>query len=52
MSRVKSEREEKLLEQLMARFEEKGIVVWGVNASGKPVKVLVTADGKLVVELG
>jgi len=54
MSR-KSEREEKLLEEIKGKYEEdpkKGIRIWGVDATGEPRQILVTSDGKLVVSIG
>jgi len=48
----KSEREEKLLEQLLERYQALGIVVWGEieGAPGTYAKMLVKSDGTVKVE--
>jgi len=47
---VRSEREEKLLEDFIDKFQSLGIVVWGEidGAPGTYAKIKVTSDGKLV----
>ena len=52
MSKYSSEREEKLLEQLLERYQTLGLVVWG-EIEGAPdtyAKVLVKSDGTVKVE--
>jgi len=48
----KSEREEKLLEQLLERYQTLGIVIWGQieGAPGTYAKILVKSDGTVKVE--
>jgi len=50
--RYKSEREEKLLDDLLTRFQALGIVVWGQieGAPGTYAKLLVKSDGTVKVE--
>jgi len=52
MSRYHSEREEKLLEQLLEKYQALGIVVWGEieGAPGTYAKILVKSDGTVKVE--
>jgi len=49
---VSSEREEKLLEDLLTRYQTLGIVVWGEieDAPGTYAKILVKSDGTVKVE--
>jgi len=51
-SRYKSEREEKLLEDLLTKYQDLGIVVWGQieGAPGTYAKLLVKSDGTVKVE--
>lgn len=50
--RYRSDREEKLLEDLITRYQTLGIVVWGEieGASGTYAKILVKSDGTVKVE--
>ena len=51
---VRSQREEKLLEEIRDKMQSPGIVIWG-EVEGKPgihVKVKVTPGGKLVLSTG
>jgi len=52
MGDVHSEREEKLLEDLLEKYQETGLVVWGQieGAPGTYAKILVKSDGTVKVE--
>ncbi|PIN72769.1 hypothetical protein COV21_01165, partial [Candidatus Woesearchaeota archaeon CG10_big_fil_rev_8_21_14_0_10_45_5] len=52
MSKYGSEREERLLQQLLDRYQSLGIIVWGEveGAPGTYAKVLVKSDGTVKVE--
>jgi len=51
LSKYKSEREEKLLEDLLAKFQDLGLISWGTTvkvSSGTYRVIMVDDDGKLV----
>jgi len=52
MSKYGSEREERLLQQLLDRYQSLGIIVWGEieGAPGTYAKILVKSDGTVKVE--
>jgi len=52
VSKYGSEREERLLQQLLDRYQSLGIIVWGEveGAPGTYAKVLVKSDGTVKVE--